>query len=173
MEKYPITIETERLLIRPLTITDIIKWEPFFHNPASVKYFPNFITGNSENDARSWIQKQLDRYEDDRFGLHALTEKKTGEFIGQCGLLTQEIDNATEIEIGYSLLPEFEGKGYASEAAQFFKDFAFSNDITNSIISIIHKDNIPSQKVALRNDMTNSKATTFHGLDVYVFRVDK
>jgi ribosomal-protein-alanine N-acetyltransferase len=47
-----------------------------------------------------------------------------------------------ELEIGYSLMPESRGKGYALEATKKCKDFAFHNQLTDSLISIIHSKNL-------------------------------
>lgn len=174
MNRYLDKKETERLFIRPLTLGDIELWTPFFTHPNSIKYFPKFLSGNPEIDATSWIQKQLDRYTDGRHGLMALIEKSTGDFVGQCGLLTQEIDGKTEIEIGYSLLPQFEGKGYATEAAQLFKKYAFEKNTIDSVVSIIDIGNIPSQNVAMRNGMTKGKMVKdYFGIDVFIFRTNK
>ena len=49
-------------------------------------------------------------------GLFVLIEKETGIRIGHAGLVKQEIDGKEEIEIGYWLLPQYWGKGYAREA---------------------------------------------------------
>jgi len=165
--------ETDRLIIRPLTMDDIKLWTPFFYNPKSIRYFPNFLTSNPKEDATSWISKQLVRYENGKFGLHALIEKSTGRFIGQCGLLEQDVEGEKEIEIGYSLLHQFEGKGYAAEASRFFKNYAFENNITNSLVSIIHVYNIASQKVAMKNGMKSTKKIPYQGIDVFVFRINK
>lgn len=173
MNNYLKEQETDRLLIRPLTLTDNVIWTKFLSDPDCTEFFPKYMRNDSKSRAITWIQKQLERYEENRFGLLGLIEKSTGKFIGQCGLLTQEIDGSPEIEIGYHLLPEFHGKGYASEAAKHFKQYAFDKNITESIISIIHRDNIASQKVAQRNGMTNSKSTTFHDIDVFIFRINK
>jgi RimJ/RimL family protein N-acetyltransferase len=62
------------------------------------------------------------------------------------------------------------GKGYASEAAQLFKNYGFQNKLSESIISIIHIDNIPSQQVAIRNGMTKEKQSKWNDLDVFIFR---
>lgn len=43
--------------------------------------------------------------------------------------------------------------GYATEAARLFRDYAFEKAGATSVISIIHPENVPSQKVALRNGM--------------------
>ncbi|MBS1577911.1 MAG: GNAT family N-acetyltransferase, partial [Bacteroidetes bacterium] len=65
--------------------------------------------------------------------MNALIEKESGRLIGHCGLLVQTVDNITELEIAYSLLPEFWNKGYATEAASKCRDYAFENDFSDSL----------------------------------------
>lgn len=103
--------------------------------------------------------------------MNALIEKKSGKLIGHCGLLVQTVDEKTELEIGYSLLPEFWNRGYASEAAKKCRDFAFENKFSESLISIISKTNIPSQRVAAHNGMKLEKVTDYHGNAVFIFRI--
>lgn len=56
----------------------------------------------SEAEARAWLQKQLDRYAADGFGLWAVILKATGALIGQCGLTWQEAgDFGRVLEVGY------------------------------------------------------------------------
>ncbi len=80
--------------------------------------------------------------------MNALIKKENYAFVGQCGLI-HTVDGVEELEIGYSLMPEFRGKGYALEAAKKCKDFAFENNLSDSLISIIHIDNKESEKVAI------------------------
>ncbi|MBL0044007.1 MAG: GNAT family N-acetyltransferase [Flavobacteriales bacterium] len=79
-----------------------------------------------EADVEPWLAYQWSfvRYERDGSGLHALELLGTGEFVGLCGLLTQEVDGKMELEIGYHLLPGQWHKGFATEAAVFCKAFA-------------------------------------------------
>src|SRR5690606_8601635 len=98
---------------------------------------------------------------------------ETGRLIGHCGLLVQIVDNITELEIGYSLLPEFWKKGYATEAAGKCMGFAFENNFSDSLISIISLTNTPSQKVAIKNGMKIEKQTTYNDNKVYIFRIGK
>lgn len=56
-------------------------------------------------------------------------------------------------EIGYLLRAEYWHKGYATEAAIACKEYAFNILNFDKVYSIIRDTNIPSQKVALRNDM--------------------
>ena len=86
-----------------------------------------------------------------------IENKITGEFLGQCGLLVQDIDGDKRLEVGYSLLPQYYGKGYAIEAARFAREHAFAKaydkDFDNLIVSMIHVENEPSIKVATKNKM--------------------
>ncbi|WP_445589469.1 GNAT family N-acetyltransferase [Sunxiuqinia sp. A32] len=165
--------ETERLRIRKLELSDIAIWESFFENNDYLPYLGLDLSSDKKAQAKEWIEIQLRRYQEKRYGHHALIDKQTNQFIGQCGLLTQEIDGKTEIEIGYHILPAYWGKGYATEAANKFRDYAFQNNLCNSLISIIDIRNIASQKVAEKNGMRKTRQIKYHGLDVFIYRIDK
>ena len=79
----------------------------------------------------------------------------------------------TFFEIGYSILPKFWGMGYASEASQKCRDFAFENNFSDYLISMINIENIGSQKVALRNGMKLERETISKGDAVYIFGIHK
>lgn len=103
--------------------------------------------------------------------MNALIHKETDELMGMCGLLVQTVDGQEELEIGYSILPKHWRNGYAIEAAKKCKEYAFANNFRDSLISIIHIDNIPSQEVALKNGMHLSKTTVYKNNPVHIFRV--
>ena len=165
--------ETDRLLIRKLDAGDIITWQSFFIDNESLPFLGIDLSLDAYAQSRDWIERQLWRYANNKFGHHALIEKQTNIFIGQCGLLTQEIENQAEIEIGYHILPAYWGKGYATEAARKFRDYAFENDICSSLISIIDTRNTASQHVAEKLGMSITRRTNYLNLDVYIYRVEK
>lgn len=162
---------TQRLLIRKLVETDIDSWIDFFINNPSLPYLGIDVTKSPVDNAKEWIELQFKRYEEDRYGHHALVEKETGEFVGMCGLLTQIVEDRKEIEIGYSLLQKYWGRGYALEAAKFFRNFGFEHEKLDHIISIIDIQNIASQKVAVRNGMFIDRQINYHDLDVYIYKI--
>ena len=161
-------LETIKLKFRKLEAGDVETLLPFFSSAEAMKFL--FPLETPVKTAESWLEKQFGRYAENN-GLYALIHKDTNEFIGQCGLLVQDVDDKQELEIGYHLLPAHWGNGYATEAAIACKKFAFENEMADSIISIIHVDNIASQKVALRNGMQAEKHTTFKGLPVIIYRI--
>ncbi len=105
--------------------------------------------------------------------MNALIEKESGKLIGHCGLLIQNVDKITELEIGYSLLPEFWNKGFATESAKKCRDYAFENNLSNSIISIISLTNKSSETVAIKNGMKVDKVTEYNGNKVNIYRIEK
>jgi RimJ/RimL family protein N-acetyltransferase len=102
-----------------------------------------------------------------------LLEKESNEFIGQCGLIKQEVDGKTEIEVGYHVFKKYWGRGFAPEAAKIFLEYAFNNNLSDSVISIIHVGNTKSQRVADKNGLTREKQTRWSDLDVFIYRMHK
>lgn len=165
-------LETERLQFRNISKSDYPDWVKFFEDPnTSLHWIEEKETPGIA--CEKWYQKQFWRYENDQGGMNALIEKTSGRLIGHCGLLVQTVDHDSELEIGYSLLPEFWNQGYAFEAAHRCKQYAFESNFSESLISIISITNLPSQKVAIKNGMTPERETVYHGNKVYIFRVCK
>lgn len=167
---YQDYLESGRLFTRYLTNGDIKAWICFFQDKDSTEYLPNPGFSSVEERAEHWIDKQLNRYASNQFGLQALIDKKTKQFIGQCGLLKQSVDGQTEVEVGYHIFKKYWGQGYAPEAAKLFINYAFENNITDSVASIINVNNLRSQRVADKNGLILEKQTKWSGLDVFIYR---
>lgn len=162
---------TKRLLIGPLTEKHTEHWKTFLKHPESTRYFPDVFRSHPDEQAVNWIQRQQERYRLHTFGLQAL-HLPDGTFIGQCGLLLQEIDKEQLLEVGYHLLPSYLGKGYATEAAAYFIDYARNTVQAPLIVSLIHPKNAPSRAVAGRNGLQYWKTSRWNQLTVDVFRKD-
>lgn len=165
--------ETDRLSFRKLEKNDFDTWLRFCEDREIMRFFAFSEADSPLEICQKWFEKVFWRYEHQMGGMNALIDKNSNTFIGQCGLLVQTVDNREELEIGYSLTPEVRGFGYAVEAAKKCRDFAFQNDFSDSLISIIHPDNIASQQVALKNGMQLWKQTDFNGMPVHVYRILK
>ncbi len=166
-------LSSERLTSRFLNLSDTPQWLPFIQNSEAIRFFPMLGKENPEVETLAWIERQLKRYEDSRFGLQAILLKDSGMFIGQCGLLAQDVDGQQELEVAYHLLPAFWGNGYATEAARMFMDYGFVNFPVPRIISIIHKDNLRSQKLAERNGLSREQRTSWNEIDVDIHSITR
>ena len=166
--------ESERLSYRLVEENDYEIWlESFIKIEGTTKYLALEHIGNYDDQCRSWFDRIFHRYQNDLGGMNVLIDKNNGALIGMAGLLIQKVDEINELEIGYSILPEFWGKGYASEAAMKCKEYAFLNNFSDSLISIVHIDNHASAKVAVKNGMMKEKQTFFKEMPVNIFRIYK
>ncbi|MEP6793004.1 MAG: GNAT family N-acetyltransferase [Saprospiraceae bacterium] len=170
---YQDLLHSPRLKTRFLTRDDIVKWTAFFKDEEAIALMPTYGLNTNEEKATRWIEKQLDRYATNRMGHQALIDIKTNAFIGQAGLLVQEVDGIAELEVGYHVFKKYWGQGYAPEAARLFLNHAFENNLSDSVISIIDTRNIKSQRVAMKNGLQVEKQTTWSDLNVYIYRIQK
>jgi len=164
--------ESERLIFRAIEHSDIKDWLEFFKDPITHQHWIAELK-SPEIECENWYKKQFHRYENNLGGMNALIEKQSGKLIGHCGLLVQNVDGVSELEIGYSLLPEFWNKGFATESATKCRDFAFENNFSDSLISIISLTNKLSENVAIKNGMKIDKVTEYNGNIVNIFRIYK
>ncbi|TXI68029.1 MAG: GNAT family N-acetyltransferase [Cyclobacteriaceae bacterium] len=162
--------QTGRLLFKPIDEKYFSQWLKFFEDPTAHQYWVE-EQGAPEYECNKWYEKQHQRYVKDRGGMNALIEKVSGRLVGHAGLLVQEVDGVTELEIAYSLLPEFWNKGYAIESARKCKEYGFENNFAESLISIISISNLPSQNVAIKNGLTIDKQTVYRQNEVYIYRI--
>jgi len=137
-------------------------------HPEVMRFYPKLY---SRQEATSWIERQLDRYERHGHGLWLAEDRATGEPRGQVGLLIQEVDGIEEPEIGYLIHRPFWRQGLATEAALATRDWAFGMLGLPRVISLIRPVNLPSQGVAAKLGMTPEKRTTSWNLEHIVFSV--
>ena len=172
--KYLLTgEETSRLRFRLVEDADFDTWLPLFETQEAATFLGLDKTLSPRELCEAWFTKLKHRYTNGLGGMNALIDKTTGAFIGQCGLLVQTVEEEQKLEIGYSILPQYWGKGYATEAATKCKDFAFTHAFADHLISIVHLDNIASATVARKNGMRIEKTVAnYKNMPVNVFRID-
>lgn len=148
MEKI---IVTDRLYLRKMDENDLLSLGVVLKDPEVMYAYEHAF---SDDEVRQWLDRQLERYVRYGFGLWAVILKETGTFIGQCGITMQDTPDGSVPEIGYLFAKRYWHCGYASEAAQACKKYAFETLGFTEIYSIIRDSNLPSQAVAKRNGMT-------------------
>ena len=148
-----IVLETERLLLRLLTVDDLDALAALYADPEVRRYFPDGTrTYEQTREELDWIiEVYYGRY---GYGLWATVLRETGAFIGRCGLLPWEIDGRTEVEVAYLLDPRHWGRGLATEAARAIADHAFATLPVERLICMVDPENTASRNVAVKVGMT-------------------
>ena len=154
-------IETERLRLRELTLDDVDAIFAIIGDAETMKYYPRSF---NRADAIDWVQRNLERYRRDGHSLYAVTLKTSDDVIGDCGLIRQDVEGESMIEVAYHFRRDCWGQGYATEAARRCMTHAFEHLGASRLVSLIRAENLPSCRVAERNGMTVEKQVMFHDL---------
>jgi RimJ/RimL family protein N-acetyltransferase len=162
-------ISTSRLRLREYVPADVDERAAMFADKQTMRYYPRI---KSRDETVGWIEWNLGSYGKHGFGLWVVELKSTGEFLGECGLVVQEVDGSREIELGYSIKRSHWGKGFAPEASIAVRDHAFEFLGLRRLISIIHPDNTRSQAVARKVGMRHEKDTQLFGLPQQIYSLD-
>jgi ribosomal-protein-alanine N-acetyltransferase len=168
-----VVLETDRLVLRRLTLDDIDAMSSFYADPAVRRFFPDgTLTREETLEELEWILDVY--YERYGYGLWATVERQTGDVIGRCGLLPFKVVRATtqaglalddpdvhprpddryEVEVAYLLARERWGRGFATEAAAAIVAYGFEHLDVDRLISLIDPGNDASASVARRCGMT-------------------
>lgn len=160
-----IVLETRRLFLRPLTQADFSDLAGILQDPAVMYAYEHAF---DDRETQDWLDNQLRRYENDGFGLWAAVAKETGDFVGQVGLTKQETPRGTETEIGWLLKKAYWRQGFATEAAQGCRQYAFDILKKQKVVSIIRDTNLASRRVAERLGMKPafSFVKHYYGIDM-------
>ena len=122
-------LETDRLILRPLEISDAEAMFAMDANPNVHKYLWQKPTKNLNESIKTieYVQKQ---YRENKIGRFATILKETGEFIGWTGIkfVNDHVENGNVnfYDFGYRLNERFWGNGYATEATKTWLDYGFN-----------------------------------------------
>ncbi|MGH7039144.1 MAG: GNAT family N-acetyltransferase [Stellaceae bacterium] len=124
----------------------------------------------SEAQTRAYLAANLDHWEHYGFGLWMLRDR-AGRLAGRAGLRRVAITGAQETEIAYALLPEFWGRGLATEIAQALRDIGLARLGLSSLIAFTLVDNRASRRVMEKIGLRFERAFEHGGLPHVLYRI--
>ena len=139
------TINTERLLIRPLATNDADFIVELLNDPSFIQNIGDRNVRSGEDAEKYILNGPVTSYGKNGFGLCLVVLKETGESIGMCGLIKR--DQLDDVDLGYAYLPRFWGKGYAVEAAKATLEYGWQTVGLKRIVAITDPANTPSNRV--------------------------
>lgn len=159
-------IKTERLLINRITLDDAAVILELMNDKDWISNIGDRGI-SSIKDAEEYIRtKFLKTYEESNFGFFSVVLQKTNEFIGIAGLVDREgIDH---VDIGYGLLPNYRGKGYAFEASQAIYDYGYKILKLEKIVAIVNPDNPSSIQLLTKLGLKFEKMIRLPGEEISI-----
>ena len=167
----PPRFETERLVLRPMTLDDYAFMRELDTDPKVCRYLGHGRTKTPDETAEI-IKKNLNHYQEHGLSLYLVEEKVSGKPIGRSGLIPWQLETGFHWEVGYTFAHTHWGKGYATEAARFLARYAFESLKANHVISLIHPHNTSSIHVAKKIGMKFWRTHTLKELEVSTYRME-
>ncbi len=160
-----IVFETERLLVRHYSEADV----------------DNFFLLNSDTEVMRYIRPVKSRENTDlffaevmeysknnpAFGRMAVMEKQSDIFVGSFAIIP--LKKPCHMQLGYSLLPSFWGKGFATELTKAGLKYVFTQTDLEEIFGVTESENIDSQKVLLKSGFTRHSTVMEGTKELYRF----
>lgn len=146
------TLETERLILRPMLVSDADDMYDYAHREEVTRYLL-WSPHETRKNTVDFLRYIRTRYGLGDFYDWAVVEKESGRMIGTCGFTRFDFPHNT-CEIGYVLNPDFHGKGYATEAASRVLEFGFSTLGVHRAEAKFMKGNDASLRVMEKLGMT-------------------
>jgi ribosomal-protein-alanine N-acetyltransferase len=171
MVRRAVIVETERLVVRRLTGADLDDYAALNGDPEVMRYMGG--RPRSREETESEITSILYGYGERGYGFWAVERKPDLAWLGRAGLLLQELEDGAQIELAYGYRRAHWGQGYATEAALAIRDYAFEKLGVPRLISIVHAENLASQRVAEKAGLRFQRKTVFRGFDVRIFALER
>lgn len=166
------TLETDRLRLRPFSLNDVdAYYAGISSDPDVMRYLPGGEP-RSRSDA-AWVVGFFMRHAQlHGFGVWAVEEKGSGTFIGHAGL--EHIPGAQEVELAYTLIKSYWGRGYATEAARASLNYGFEVLKLPEVYALAFPANEASQNVMRKIGLRYQGVTDrYYGSSLACYRLTR
>lgn len=144
-------LETERLLLRRVAASDIKEIRELRGNPETMKFIPRPLVTTDEEALEHF--KMIDEKIENNTGINwAITLKGNPKLIGIIGHYRIQPENH-RCEIGYMILPQYNGQGIVTEAIKAVLEYGFDDLKMHSIEAVIDPENFASERVLIKNGL--------------------
>lgn len=146
------SLETERLTLRQITFDDENEFYILKSDERILRYL--YTKPKTLDEARQFLHRINDGIARNEWILWGITFKNENKLIGSI-CFWNIIEAQSKAEIGYELMPEYQGKGIMSEAMKVVKKYGFENMKLDLIEALPYSENMKSIKLLERNNFVN------------------
>ena len=183
----PAFLETERLLMRPVTLDDLAFLVEMHLDSEVTRYLGGDGEPRSPEKTREWVDDTMRWYAEADAGQFLVLGRKNGRPLGRAGFGIFELERTPSasdgipimtwgpgssapgtdiqslLEVGYSMVRAAWGAGCATEAARAWYEYALGPRGEDTVYSVIHPENIGSIRVAEKNGLTCGEQVRLDG----------
>jgi ribosomal-protein-alanine N-acetyltransferase len=149
-------IAGKRITLRNPRITDLEMYHKWRSDPEIMK-FSLLKRSRSMEESYVYLGEDIQNHfleNNAQFVLKSVTDKKSGNYMGSAGFeILKSCESGGIAEIGYFILEEYWGQGFASECALLLLDYIFKNYNIHKIIANCDSRNGASEKVMIKSGM--------------------
>jgi ribosomal-protein-alanine N-acetyltransferase len=138
---------TARLIaerLRPAHLADYVR---LFEDPRVMATLSPDGKPLPPGEAARWLQLSLEHWDRHGFGFWAIRTRAENQFVGRAGLKSADVEGKHEVELAYALLPEFWGRGLATEISEAILKLAFEDLGLTEVICFTLTTNAASRRV--------------------------
>ncbi len=180
-----LVLETRRLILRPITLSDADLALAIYTDAEVVKYVGGLL---APDDALEYFHNNdTRRGAGGRLGTWSLTRKDSGTKIGSAVLLPMPVEKDdtdwsmlvdeaypdAQIEVGYMLLQDAWGQGFATEACKRLVRFGFEMTSLPEIVATTDPENTASQNVLKKAGLPDEGMRLAYATQCSFFRLTR
>lgn len=161
-------IYTHRLIIRPLVLADAPFILQLLNDTSFIENIGDRGVRTTE-DAEAYISNgPIASYQRYGFGLRAVVLQETNIAIGMCGLIQRDTLDAPDL--GYALLPQYTGQGYAHEAAKAAVQWALTLELCK-LYAVVSLHNTASQNLLQKLGFANNGVINWQQAEALLYQL--
>lgn len=178
-------LTTDRLLLRPVDLPDVDLALEMFTDPAVMKFNGDAVM--TPDAIAAEMPTVVKRGGGGCIGIWCVTDRETGEKLGDTFLLPQPIDEDDtnwdlvvpdamprgDVEVGYYFKKSAWGKGYATEACQRLLRFAFEETALDEVVATVAEDHKDSRNVLEKCGLTYQGIRRAYAEDAPFYRITR
>lgn len=168
-ESAPTTFVLRRLFAERLTDAHLPLLRRMDNNAQMMASLGGIRT---DAETKTYLERNLAHWDEHGFGVWILRDPTTGRVMGRAGLRHLSVEAVPEVELVYALLPEFWGRGYATDAARACVTIGREWLGLPGVVALTTPENLASQRVLLKASLAAERELVHGGIPHILFRTD-
>jgi RimJ/RimL family protein N-acetyltransferase len=159
---------TERLLVRPIEPGDEDALHEVWSHPdvlAALGHDGPWPRAASHDRVETKMAHQARH----GFAVWAVLERDGGRVVGETGL--QLLEGGPEVEVGWRIHPDVQGRGYATEAAGAAIAAGFEQLGLERLVAVVEPGNVASRRVTEKLGMTPAGPRRHYGREMVLYEI--